>query len=167
MSDILGLVVKVATKYKQYAGTDDWIYVGVFGKGGGGEFPIDFEHGDDFESGDKATYYLGEVWEGEAITTTYAIKLGTGLATVTEPKKRYIDLELVDYVYVRKQSIKPRHEDDEWMLDSIEVSLYGAEPKKRVFHKTGDIWLENSNGLQVWLKEKFPVFLATPLSGDL
>ena len=153
MADIQGMIVKLKTKNHNGAGTDEHIYVGVFGKDGGSEFALDTAGFNDFEQGSDVKYWLGDVWDGAALT---GAKEPYGSANWNHPKKRYIDLEKVDYVYLRKAADKSKgHEDDAWKMDSVEVTLYGSRsPIKRVFHKTGDIWLANEYGLQVWLKEK-------------
>ena len=44
MSGVKGLVVRLKTSsIRKWAGTDDPIYIGVVGKGGGREFPLDVE----------------------------------------------------------------------------------------------------------------------------
>ena len=152
MADIKGILVELKTKSGGGAGTDDHIYVGVFGKGGGSEFPLDVRGFNDFEAGANVKYWFGDVWEGGVLT---GAKRPYEAGSWNDPELRYIDLDMVDYVYLRKHSHKGGDEDDAWKMDKVEVTLYGSSsPQKRTFHKTGDLWLANENGLQVWLKEK-------------
>jgi len=148
MANIKGMVVVLKTKTGSYTGTDNHIYVGLGGKQGGSEFPLDVRGFDDFEAG-TVRYWLGDVWDGTALS---GARNPYSSSTWNDPEKRYIDLERVDYVYLRKQSYTK--DDDKWKMDSVEVTLYGPSPTKRSFHKTGDIWLANEYGLQVYLKEK-------------
>ncbi len=142
MANIKGIYVNVTTALTSGSGTDDYVYLGVFGKGGGSEFPIDVPKFDDFKVGQHVAYKMGDTPESD------------GLEINIDPAKRWIVLEKVDYVYLRKQSYKTGKEDDAWKMDAVEVRLHGANNQSRTFHKTGDIWLANEDGLQVWLKEK-------------
>lgn len=148
MAKIKGMVVKLKTKTGAYSGTDDHIYVGVFGKQGGSEFPLDVRGFDDFETG-TVKYWLGTVWDGSVLQ---GAKNPFKAFSWNDPETRYIDMDKVDYVYLRKQSHTA--DDDAWKMDEVEVTLYGPKSQKRTFHKTGDIWLANEYGLQVYLKEK-------------
>lgn len=152
MAHIKGMFVELLTDTATYAGTDDNIYVGVFGKGGGSEFPLDVRGFNDFEKGTNVKYWFGDVWEGGVLA---GAKRPYQAGSWNDPEFRYIDLEKVDYVYLRKHSHKGGNDDDAWKMDKVEVTLYGSNsPQKRTFHKTGDIWLANEFGLQVWLLEK-------------
>ncbi|XCN73075.1 MAG: PLAT/LH2 domain-containing protein [Candidatus Electrothrix aestuarii] len=153
MANVHGMVVNLKTKNDNGAGTNEHIYVGVFGKGGGSEFPLDVANFDDFEKGSDVKYRLGDVWDGSALT---GAKKTRSSDSSNNPRHRHIDLDKVDYVYLRKAEDKPNEsEDDGWKMDSVEVTLYGSNgPAKRVFCKNEDIWLAKENGLQVWLKEK-------------
>jgi hypothetical protein len=152
MSNIQGMIVRLETERGRDTGTDDRLYIGIFGKGGGSEFAIDVRNFDDAEPGANIKYWYGDVWDGTALTNA---KKAYGADGRNDPAKRYIDIDKVDYVYIRKQSVYDKEGDDAWDMDEVEVALYGtSSPKKRVFHKTGNIWLANEYGLQVWLKEK-------------
>ena len=67
MSKVLGIFVELKTENKKHAGTDDHIYIGVVGPGGGREFPLNVSGFNDFEEGTNVKYWLGEVWEGELL----------------------------------------------------------------------------------------------------
>lgn len=151
-----GILVNLTTANN--GGTDDHIYLGVFGKGGGSEFPLATDNFDDFESGTKVKYRLGDVWENNATSSTKIPSRSTG-NDWNNPWYRDIDLDMVDYVYLRKQSYKYEgndyNGDDAWRMDEVEVILYGSSsPNKRRFYKPRDLYLANEFGLQVWLKER-------------
>lgn len=152
MSYMKGMWVRLRTQYFRDAGTDDHIYVGVFGKGGGSEFPLDVHGFDDFEEGDEIKYWYGDVWEATALQ---GARQPFGAQGWNHPAIRRINLDKVDYVYLRKQSVHSRDDDDAWRMDHVEVRLYGeASPQKRTFRKVTDIWLANEHGHQVWLIER-------------
>ena len=149
MANIKGILVRLKTENEKYAGTDNHIYVGIVGKGGGSEFPLDVKGFNDFEKGADVKYWLGDVWDGTALS---GAKNPYKAYEWNDPEIRYIDLDKVDYVYLRKQSYTK--DDDAWKMDEVEVTLYGSSPKKKTFYKTGDIWLANEYGLRVYLKEQ-------------
>ena len=102
MANIKGMLVKLKTKTGAYSGTDDHIYVGIVGKKGGSEFPLDVRGFDDFEAG-TVKYWLGTVWDGSALENAKNPFEAYGW---NDPEGRGIDLDKVDYVYLRKQSHK-------------------------------------------------------------
>lgn len=151
MAEIKGMWVELKTASGKYTGTDEALYVGVFGKGGGSEFPLDVVGFNDFEPGTNIKYWFGDVWEGAILA---GAKRPYEAGGWNDPEFRDIDLDQVDYIYLRKHSYKGGREDDAWKMDRVEVRLYGeVSPAKRTFRKTGDLWLANENGLQVWLTE--------------
>ncbi len=150
MSTLSGMLIKLKTDKESGAGTNDPIYIGVVGSGGGSEFPLDVMGFKDFEKGSDVKYWLGDVWEGVALKDA---KNPFQAHKWNNPDIRDIDLDKVDYVYLRKHSSKGGVGDDAWKMESVEVTLYGQEPSKRTFYKKGNLWLANEYGLQVWLKE--------------
>lgn len=151
MTALKGMLVRLKTKNERGAGTDDHIYVGVIGTGGGGEFPLDVPGFNDFESGTDIKYWFGDVWEGQALS---GAKNPFEAHRWNDPESRNIDMDKIEYVYIRKHSHKGGIDDDAWKMDEVEVTLFGPSPVKRSFIKTSDIWLANEYGLQVWLREK-------------
>ncbi|UCF08076.1 MAG: hypothetical protein JSW28_10635 [Thermoplasmata archaeon] len=151
MAGLKGIVIRLKTKKESGAGTNDHIYIGVMGPGGGSEFPLDVPGFNDFEEGSDVKYWFGDVWEGAALS---GAKNPFQAHKWNDPKIREIDMDKIQYVYVRKHSHVGGVLDDAWKMDEVEVTLYGDSPKKRIFHKKGDIWLANEYGLQVWLTEK-------------
>jgi hypothetical protein len=152
MSHIRGIVIRLRTKNQSGAGTDDHIYIGVVGSGGGREFPLDVRGFDDFEKGSDVKYWFGNVWEGGILT-------GAKKPYRSEPGGRNdpawfrIELDEVDYVYVKKQGDNTTEGDDAWKMDFIEVALYGASPQKRTFTTGNDLWFGNEYGRKAWLPE--------------
>ncbi len=152
MSHIRGIVVRLRTKNQSNAGTDDHIYIGVVGKGGGREFPLDVRGFDDFEEGSDVKYWFGTVWDGSLLSGArkpYRSETGN----INDPAWFRMELDEIDYVYVKKQGNNTTAGDDAWKMDSIEVSLFGASPQRRTFSTANDLWFANEFGRQVWLTE--------------
>ena len=151
MAIIKGMLVRLKSSGYNWAGTDDRLYIGVFGRGGGREFPMDVKGFDDFEEGTDVRYWLGTVWDGSALTGARKPWQSQPVGGWNEPSYEHIDLDKVDYVYLRKQSIN--NDDDAYSLDEVEVTLYGDSPVKKTFRHTGIIGLANEYGQRVWLRE--------------
>ena len=63
MAELTGIRVTLTTAATENAGTDDHLYIGVVGTGGGREFPLDDPDWDDFEIEEPIRYKLGAPWE--------------------------------------------------------------------------------------------------------
>ena len=59
MAELTGIAATLTTAATENAGTDDHLYIGVIGTGGGREFPLDYPRFDDFEIEQPITYKLG------------------------------------------------------------------------------------------------------------
>ncbi|MDJ0626671.1 MAG: PLAT/LH2 domain-containing protein [Rhodobacter sp.] len=151
MAAMKGIFVRLKTADVSDAGADVDIYVGIFGTGGGGEFPLDVANFNDFERGQEDRYWFGNVWEGTLLTDARQPFQSQG-GEWNAPDTRDIDLDLVEYVYLRKRDAF-EDRDDHWQLDEVEVFLYGDHPVKRRFRKVGNVWLGKKYGSQVWLGE--------------
>ena len=155
MADLLGIIARVVTGNDSRDGTDDRVYLGVVGTGGGSEFPLDVPDLEDFERGSDATYWFGEVWDGGALTEASRAREGDG---ENDPRSRFIDLDRVRYVYLRKH----RHtwsSGDSLILDECTITLYGTSARSRVFQiKPGSrghqAQLGDRYGLRVYLTEE-------------
>jgi hypothetical protein len=147
------MIIRLRTGRGKYAGTDDPLYLGVSGTGGGREFPLDVAWFDDFERGSSVKYHLGTVWDESAKAGARVPKEAVG--GWNDPLTAHIELARIDRVYLRKQG-RPRASDDAYQLDEIEVALYGERPERRVFHCTTAAWLGVEYGFQVWIPEVSP-----------
>ena len=152
MSHVRGILVRLRTKDQSGAGTDDHVYIGVAGTGGGREFPLDVRRFNDFEAGSDVKYWFGDVWEGGVLS-------GARRPFRSEPNDRNdpawfrIELDEVNQVYVRKQGDNTTAGDDAWKMDYIEINLYGASSQKRTFSTGNDLWFGNEYGRTAWLPE--------------
>ena len=155
MSRLVGIVARLKTSSSSDAGTDDHLYVGVAGKGGGREFPLDVKGFDDFERGHNIKYWFGEVWDDVDITDAKRPNMSKP-GERNDPEKFKIELEDVQYVYIRKQSDHPYNipgDDDAYKLDEVEVNLYGYSPDLRKFSASDDLWFGDEYGQQAWIPE--------------
>ncbi len=151
MSNIKGLVIRLKSAGYNWGGTNDHLYIGIFGRGGGREFPMDVKGFDDFEEGTDVKYWLGTVWEGSKLTGAKKPWQSQQAGGWNEPSYEKIDFEKVDYVYLRKQSVDSN--DDEYSLSEVDVTLYADSPVKKTFRHRGTLGLANEYGQQVWLRE--------------
>jgi len=156
MSAILGMVVDLVTFDSEDAGTDDEIYIGLWGKGGGREFPLSSKNHDDFERGAVEDYVLG-VDPGFGFPMLRPERSAPGEAN--DPALVPIDITTIEYVYVRKQAHGTQDDDDAWRLDSVFVLLYDDATipltGSRLFTllPPKGMWFGNEHGHQAWLTE--------------
>ena len=153
MGSLKGMIVKLDTKNISWAGTDDHLWIGVFGKGGGREFCLDVRHFDDFEPDAYVKYWFGNVWDGAELSGARKPWQSQATENWNNPSVDDVDLDAVEYVYLRKSGTRRSDRDDAYVMDDVTVILYGTSPQKRVFQRTKDIRLSNESGLQVWLPE--------------
>ena len=154
MSHVRGMVVNLKTANGGSNGTDDHIYIGVAGTGGGREFPLDVKGFNDFEAGSDVIYQLGTVWDGAAISSP-SVKnpKNSGGNDWNSPSRYRIEMGEVNQVYIRKGGSRKGDGDDRYAFDEVEVTLYGSRGQSRTFSETRDMRLANEHGLQIWLPE--------------
>ena len=151
---LLGMVVGLNTVDSDDAGTDDEIYIGLWGTGGGREFPLSSSSHDDFERGASDLYVLG-VDPGFGFRQSDRSKPGEA----NDPALVPIDLDSIQYVYVRKQAHGTQDDDDAWRLAQVIVLLYDSAtlplPRHRLFFLDArrGMWFGNEHGHQAWLVE--------------
>jgi hypothetical protein len=157
---ILGIFLDLHTFDGKDAGTDDEIYLGMWGKAGGREFPLSSSSIDDFERGSDVAYLLG-LDLGFGFTPVHPDR--SKPAQANDPARVPIDLHSIEYVYLRKQAYGTGAGDDTWQIQSITVLMYEAETlpfqpnEYRMFYLIAPkgLWLGNEHGHQVWLTEGF------------
>ncbi len=143
MTAITGIFVSLTTGGQSWAGTDDQLYLGVPGRGGGREFNLNVAGFDDFEPGTTVTYKIGDV-------------VFPGLTPITAPgdlTAAPIQIEHVTHVYLRKLGRLSQSADDAWRLQSSFVYLLAPSHPTRVWSATGPLTLSFKDGLQVWFGE--------------
>jgi hypothetical protein len=154
MSNIQNIIVTLRTVATSGAGSNDPLYLGVVGSGGGSEFPLFADGFDDYREGSNVIYLIGGSYLGEDLHRR-------GLPIITpahygsnNPVIREIELHSVDYVYLRKFGYKDPDDDDAWKMGSVTVELYDGPLSRRTFQKASEIWLSSETGLQVWIPEQ-------------
>src|SRR6185369_6721274 len=153
---ILGIVVDLKTFNSEDAGTDDEIYLGMWGAAGGREFPLSSPNHDDFERNAEDFYLLGHD-PGFGFSMHHPSRSETGQPN--DPALLPIDLNSIQYVYLRKQAYGQDEDDDAWKLDHVNVLLYddptvplSASRLFSLYVRPG-LWMGNEHGHQVWLTE--------------
>jgi hypothetical protein len=182
MPQLTGMFVTLTTSSETTPGdpgTEDNIYIGVVGKGGGREFPL-ASPDKDFAEGTTQNFGLGQIWEPIPFGTIVSIPFGVQNPSIpVDPKKPPnndptlvpLDVAMVDYVYLRKTGTTrggTTYEggdegDDAFRLQNATVKLYGpASPSKRVFtfstnptnEQPPSVWIGTEFGLVIYLIEE-------------
>jgi hypothetical protein len=157
---ILGMLVNLKTFDSEDAGTDDEIYIGMWGTAGGREFPLSSRNHEDFDRGADDFYILG-VDPGFGFSLIRSDRSAPG--EDNDPALVPIDINSIQYVYVRKQAYGQQQDDNAWRLESAIVLLYDDETVPltgsrlfSLFARKG-LWFGNEHGHQAWLSEsRFP-----------
>ena len=153
---ILGILVNLKTFNSEDAGTDDEIYIGMWGRAGGREFPLSSKDHEDFERNADDFYILG-VDPGFGFPLIRSDRSAPGQPN--DPALLPIDLNSIEYVYVRKQAYGTGEDDDAWRLEHIIALLYDDSTVPlsgsrifSLFARRG-LWFGNEHGHQAWLTE--------------
>ncbi|WP_128223454.1 hypothetical protein [Halobacteriaceae bacterium SHR40] len=128
----------------RYTGTDDHVYLGVYGPEGGREFALDVAGFDDWEPDSSVDYRFGSGG-------------GAGRDPRTAEDQLYnisISTPDITHVYLRKQGDRTRSGDDYWELSDATVYLFPRGSGGRVFTLPGTARLGNEYGHKVWLEER-------------
>ncbi|MDJ0823473.1 MAG: hypothetical protein QNJ09_16890 [Paracoccaceae bacterium] len=135
MPNIKNIIVTLKTGNALKAGTDDHLYVGVVGRGSGGEFNLSTPMpGDDYNRNELRIHYLGpepadprdpNAMPTDAVRPDKSVYDPTFGETsgINDPERRAIDIEDVEYVYIRKVGPRKSGYDDPWQLEAIQVVL--------------------------------------------
>jgi hypothetical protein len=143
MSKLNGVTVYLRTGTGRYAGTDDHVYLGVYGPGAGREFALDVDDFDDWEPDSSVDYTFGQ-------------SIGVGMDPKTaDDQLSNISISLPDitHAYLRKQGDRTQSGDDYWELSDAEVWLAHSSRDYRAFTLPGTARLGNEYGHKVWLRE--------------
>lgn len=161
MAAILGILAGVDTFNGANAETDDEVYLGMWGKAGGREFPLrSSTYTKNFGRGAETLYQLGVNVIGQ--TAVYPDHAGPG--EQNDPAGIPIELSSIEYVYLRKQAYGTGGDDDAWQLLRAIVVIYDIQTNPvnqpnhyRSFYFTdpNGLWLANEFGHQVWLTETY------------
>jgi hypothetical protein len=156
MAQLTGMAVTLTTANDDEAGTDDHVYIGVVGTGGGREFPLDSEK-EDFITGEVEKFALGSIWEGGFVDGATKFPNESEPGKDNDPALIPLDVDRVNFVYLRKQGDNTTDGDDAYKLKDLRVVLYGpATPSKRIFRFFNggtSVWVANENGHLIYLQE--------------
>jgi hypothetical protein len=153
---ISGILVELKTFNSEDAGTDDEIYIGLRVTAGGREFPLSAKNHKNFDRGVDDFYVIG-VDPGFGFRLIRSDRSAPGQAN--DPALVPIDLNTIQYVYVRKQAYGTEGDDDAWRLDSVIVLVYADDAVpltgSRLFSLFAPkgMWFGNEHGHQAWLAE--------------
>ncbi len=96
-----------------YFGTDDHMYLGVVGTGGGREFALAAASFDDFASAAATRYVFGEVGDQETEPGLEVVKpRSSSGGGANDPRAYRVNLEAVTQVYIRKAGTRKGSGDD-------------------------------------------------------
>lgn len=155
MATLKGITISLTTDQRQRgSGTDDHLYLGIHGPNIGGlEFAIYSAQINNFEPGGPGGYFVGDIPDGAGGGGRISAVDGTGKLNIAAAD---LDLNLIDRIYVRKNSRPGHSADDAWSFSSIYVNLYGdhVQQERRFSAKRSLQFLGNEFGQQIWLKEK-------------
>jgi hypothetical protein len=155
MGILKGITIDLTTDARRRgSGTDDHLYLGIHGPNiGGFEFAIYSAQINNFEPNGSGQYYVGDIPDGVGGLNRVSTVDGTGNLNIAAAQ---LDLNLIDRVYIRKNSRPGHNADDAWSFRSVYVNLYGDElaQERRFITKQSLTYLGNEFGQQVWLKEQ-------------
>jgi len=155
MVQLTGIVANLETSDTEDSGTDDHLYIGVVGTGGGREFPLNSEK-EDFITGEKENFLLGSVWDPTEVDSSTKFPLESEPGKNNDPALYPLNLDNVSFVYLRKQGDNTTEDDDAYKLQFLRVVLYGpSPPSRRIFNTNNNnaVLLANENGHVVYLQE--------------
>jgi hypothetical protein len=158
MVQLTGMAITLTTAGDDESGTDDHLYIGVVGLGGGREFPLDSEK-EDFNTGETEKFALGSIWEGGFVDGSTKFPKQSAPGQDNDPALIPVDVDRLNFVYLRKQGDNSTDGDDAYQLFGLSVVLYGpTAPSKRIFRflngaNNPSLWLANENGHVVYLQE--------------
>lgn len=155
MTLLTGMFVTLVTDPNEEAHTDDHLYIGIIGTAGGREFPLHTKEGtNDFKSGATEKFGLGAIWDTTIGATIQPLRSAPG--EDNDPALIPVELENVNFVYLRKQGDNTLEGDDAYRLKRLTVILYGpAAPSQRIyefFNGGKSLWLANEHGHVVYLR---------------
>jgi hypothetical protein len=173
MTRMRAIVVSLTTDPEDDSKTAEQLYVGLWGKRGGREFPLrsrEFDEEGNFAAGTTRVFLLGWL-PGSAKPPEGRQSDRTDPGQANDPALLPFELDGVEYVYLRKQATGTESDDDDaYRLTRIKVDLFGTgpsgtstsspsahvtanTPEKRFELDTPGLWFGNEHGHQAWLKE--------------
>jgi hypothetical protein len=151
MGEVTSVWVQIATAPGTYTGTDDHVYLGIYGTEGGREFALDVNQFDDWEPDSKVAYGFGP--RGDAFSPGNYGPIREPTTAADQLDKISISQPDVTTAYLRKQGDRTPRGDDYWELSDCMVHLLSDErDPTRAFWLPGSVRLGNEYGHKVWLE---------------
>lgn len=129
--------------------TEDALYLGVYGSSGGREFPLDVQGYEEFQPGEDVKLNIGGLCHWQANQNPHIVTASTGGAA-NDPAIDNIDLDSVEFVYLRKNLGSAQGLDDELKLSRADVWLCDGS-KERYFSKSVRMFFGYEYGAKHWL----------------
>lgn len=158
MAIITGIVVEATVARRAEAGTDDRLYVGLHGSGGG-ELSLNTPQ-DDWEPGEPVRIILGEPRSGNFSAFHQAHKSEPG--GMNDPARWAMNTDSLDNVSFRKSGPWNLNDDDLLELEDARVSVRAHDGSSQdlviidfsllTIPNSPNIFLGNEVGLQKYLK---------------
>ena len=148
---ITGITVSIKLGSYIYAGTKDPLYLGIFGKNGGQEFALEVNNYEEFDSPNKFIQF--KLGDGCCSANMLQVQGSNDPGNCNNPKSFPLNLDSIEYVYLRKLHKLNAVEDDLLQLASARVLLCDVNGNIRKFEKDIKMVFAYECGLQYWLKE--------------
>lgn len=188
VSLLRGFLVSIETCDDPRSRTETYVYLGLSGRRGGGEFALDSLE-EDFARGTTTRLRAGDLPpdDSSAFWTVPAhVRPIRGDRESNHPVTRGIDLDALDHVYLRKSSRPLRYryrqqagavmsvaDDDDWKIGRVSVLLFGTEAGhegeyaagryiSRAFHRSGELWLGTPHGMRILIPPAWESALGIP-----
>jgi hypothetical protein len=150
MASISGITVELQVGPDSVAASPDPLFLGLYGPGGGREFRLDAPTFEEFNQAGKSV----------------RLQLGTGCCPKpndrqvswssqghgNDPSIYGIDLDGVEFVYLRKQLLEGKPQDNILVLQWVDVRLCDGSEIRR-FGSSGRLWFGLETGGTHWLAE--------------
>lgn len=160
MPDLSGIFVTIKTSDKTDSETDDHLFLGIEGTGGGREFNLNVRDFDDFQRGALEQYNLGGVTSqqiqtllnnSEILTQGYRVPYEASKGGKNDPAFLAIDFNKIDRVYLRKIGDRENNDDNAYRLASIDVWLFSDDGGWKKYFLYRQALLGSEYGLKIWI----------------
>jgi hypothetical protein len=153
MASLKGIRVSFNTSSQWWSPTNDALFLGVYGTGGGREFRL---NGDiQVNQPDKAfSLVLGDPCC--PTPNDVPVQYSTGMGD-NDPLLNPVELDDIDHVYLRKETTDSTSaNDDVLVLQGASVLLCDTEGRLRLWRRDAMLNFSDETGLQQWLGEIAP-----------
>ncbi len=150
MSSISGISVKIQVGSISWAESDDRLYLGVFGKKGGREFSLDVTNYNEFDTVNKLVKF--KIGDG-CCSDVNELLVNFSNGQCNTPITDQIDLNSIEFVYLRKEAKETESQDNCLQLKTADVKICDTSGNIRRFKKETLMYFGHECGLQHFLIE--------------